>query len=669
MKRINDFPKWNKLIVYFLVFGGLSVWLVPGWAGDSLARQRLLFEEAKTLLEQGKNKPYQALRERLAAYPIVHYLDYFFLMGQLETLPPEPIQRFLNNHAGSPPAEDLRRDWLALLAKREQWKLFLEVVQDREDRALRCHTVNARIQTAGEASGDELLAEAKNLWLVGFSQPKACDPVFAWLEAGGELSQDLRWERTRLAMRQGNVGLARYLGKNLPGPSRTWLEIWQGMYTDPSAQLADFNSPDLPLAREVLVDGLRRLARQDPIKARERWREFKQRYSLSEAQNAELARYLALWAADRDLFKEAAQWLAEIPADYLDDQARHTRLELTLMQRDWKGVLEQANNLPPAEAASDTWRYWQARALQQTGQQEQAEALYQELARERDYYGFLAAQRLGQAYQLNARPLEVASEALEKLQTRDDLQRARELFFVGLTDFARREWALMLDTLSGEELAAATRLAADWNWHDRAIVTAHRAGLHDALEVRFPTPFYDAVMRRTHEESLNYAWVYAIIRQESAFQVDARSASNALGLMQLLPGTAGDMAKRKRISLENAQDEEAAIFDPVTNIRLGSAYLTHLLDRFDGNLLLATAAYNAGPSRARRWASHFGCLPVDIWVEVIPFRQTREYVQRVISYTPIFEWRLSGHHPPSPMPLQALEGKCEGPYAGLAESD
>jgi soluble lytic murein transglycosylase len=234
--------------------------------------------------------------------------------------------------------------------------------------------------------------------------------------------------------------------------------------------------------------------------------------------------------------------------------------------------------------------------------------------------------------------------------------RARELLFVNWVTEARREWVHVINTIEDKaQLAAAAALASQWGWHNRAIATVAKAGNYDDLSLRFPTPHYDAVLTYATQRELPYSLVYAVMRQESAFQADARSVSNALGLMQLLPATAREVAQRDNITLEN----EASILIPDINIQLGTGYLRYLMNRFDNNKILVTAAYNAGPSRSIRWRREFGCNPTDLFVELIPFRQTRDYVQNIMAYMPIFEYRLLGIDTVQRLNFTALEMRSD----------
>jgi soluble lytic murein transglycosylase len=221
------------------------------------------------------------------------------------------------------------------------------------------------------------------------------------------------------------------------------------------------------------------------------------------------------------------------------------------------------------------------------------------------------------------------------------MRRAYELLFLDQINDARKEWLLATAHMDTRQLQLSAVLAHHWGWHDRAIFTTARSGEFDDMDLRFPMVYQDQVDVVARRHKLEAAWVYGIMRQESAFMFDARSPAGALGLMQLMPSTASMTAKLLKSPMKNTLE----LLDVDRNLDLGSAYLRQLADQFNGNQVLATAAYNAGPSRAKGWLAR-GEYPADVWIEIIPFRETREYVKRVLAYTTIFEQRLTDQSTP-----------------------
>ncbi|ALG69131.1 transglycosylase SLT domain-containing protein [Beggiatoa leptomitoformis] len=616
----------------------------------NLTEQRLQFQTIYEAIQAKDDARYQTLLKNLQDYPITQYLEYLWLSDHLNNH--TDIQNFLTHYADSPIAPRLRRAWLNQLIKENDWQRFIQAYTPQNNILLQCQYLSAVLRQQGKLS-TTLITEAQNLWVVGKSQPSVCDPIFKYLNEQKQLSTALRWQRIRNAAAAGNLKLAISVAKTLDKEAQRWVNYWAKMHETPNDTLASVDYPDTPIVREIIVHGIKQLARTNAEAAYQHWQTLQTQYQFTPDDRDTVIYTLALRASWQES-SQAINYLLQVDKSSIDEVLRQVALQTSLALQDWASLLK----LAPLYATTDgkDWQYWQARALEQQGETAQAKAIYQILAQEREYYGFLSADRLQQPYQFNDEALNVTANDLATLQKNNNILNARELYYVGMEEFARLEWRIAIDNLSTEQLKVATALANEWNWYYETIVTAAKAKAFNALTLRFPTPYYDVVTRYAAEQNLNPAWVYAIIRQESAFNQQARSSANALGLMQLLPATAQEQAKRLGVTLNNQAD----IYQPELNVQLGTGYLQHLLNKLDNNLILVTASYNAGLSRARKWTEKYGCLPPDIWIELIPFKETRSYVENIMSYTPIFEWRLLGNDKLSPMPLQAINkiGGC-----------
>ncbi|MBE9561701.1 MAG: lytic transglycosylase domain-containing protein, partial [Proteobacteria bacterium] len=351
-------------------------------------------------------------------------------------------------------------------------------------------------------------------------------------------------------------------------------------------------------------------------------------------------------------------FLTAINKDYLNEKASITRIKLAMRQQNWIALADFITELPEQQQQDLQWRYWLARALEKTNKQKKARQIYTELAQERDYYGFLAADRIGTEHKMQHSSIILTQLDIDKLMRNPSIASAYEFYRLSQVygdSFlikARQEWYYAINLLTKSSKATAAALANRWGWHFQAIVTVAKAGHYDDLNIRFPLLFRNEIEIGARKQNIDVAWAYGIIRQESAFQTTARSRAGALGLMQLMPATGRLVAKQIGIKLKNKQN----ILDINVNISLGTAYLRKLLDKFDGNYMLATAGYNAGPGRSKRWAAKNSCVPADIWVELIPFKETRKYVSRVMFYTSIFENRL-GKKNRLPLRLALTPGK------------
>ena len=257
------------------------------------------------------------------------------------------------------------------------------------------------------------------------------------------------------------------------------------------------------------------------------------------------------------------------------------------------------------------------------------------LASERSFYGFIASQKLKKPLELNNNNSKLSDTALEKVATHPGIVRARELYLIGESIDARREWHHAIKNMSSEERGYAAHLANIWGWHHQAIIAAARSDDRDNLDLRFPRAYPDIVAAKAQQHGVESEWIYSLIRQESAFAPTARSPAGALGMMQLMPSTAKQVSRKLGLNFNTH-----SLLDPENNILLGTQYLSDLLQRFEGNIVLATAAYNAGPNRAKRWQPESSPMAGDIWIETIPIHETREYVKNILTYQAIYRHHL-----------------------------
>lgn len=614
-------------------------------------RQREDFLAARNAYKAGDKKTFQRLVNRLDGYPLQSYLRYADLRDRLTGAPEQEIEQFIQDYAQSSVSSRLRAAWLAHLAQQKRWEDFLRVYQpypDMQGVALHCLQLRARLATGDvQTPSQDWLDEAKALWLVGRSQPEECDAVFKSWRAQGGLTNDMVWRRIRLAMDNREPSLAAHLAKDLSAADRKWVERWRRFHGDPAALL---NHPDFrkdhPRARDILRYAIKRMARGNAGFAHAKWQGIKSKYAFSTEEIGETGRDIAVAAAMQH-DAGAVALFAAVPSGALDDNAHEWRVRSALLQQDWQAALNAIEDMPAGLRDKSSWRYWRARALAQTTSAQKpssaqsqpvsaAEQIFSELARERSYYGFLAADWLNQPYQMNSSSVAASEEELTALSRYLGIAQSYELYQLGLMSEARREWDHLPRTLDERQLHMAASLAARWGWHDRAILTLAKAKVTDDLELRFPLIYREQVVANAQEQDLDPAWVYGVMRQESAFVSDARSSAGAIGLMQLMPATGKTVARLLGDPIRHVKE----LFDVDKNIELGAAYLRHVLDKNEQHQALATASYNAGPQRARQWRPEEQQLPSDIWVENIPFTETRNYVQQVMAYTTIFTSRM-----------------------------
>jgi soluble lytic murein transglycosylase len=620
--------------IRFLSWLPIAAAVIAGsaWA-SSLDQQRERFVAAEQALDQADLAAFARLEKSLRSYPLHPYLVYSALRKRLDEEPDREIAAFLQTHDGTPVAQLMRRAWLNHLAKQRRWQTFLSFYQPSKNVTRQCQHLQALIAT-GRTS--EALPQVQAIWLHGKSRPKACDPVFrVWREAGKQ-TDELVWKRIEKAMASGESGLANWLGRSLPDRDQVWVKRWVRLYQSPDSVThpTRFSEPH-PYRESMLVQAVRRLARWDGVRALGAWEQIRDRYPFDSDQVRDVEYYLI-----RNLVRApeppayAFVRSVEVSPDATLVNAARTRA--ALLHEDWPQVERWIDAMSPEQRNEIGWRYWRARAVEGQGRTAEAERLYAEVAKERSYYGFMAADRIGVDYHLAHAETPVSKEMLQRVASLEGVARARELFALERWSDARREWRAATSDLDAKRLKAAARLAKDYGWHDRAIFTLAKTDYWDDLELRFPLEHSALVEENAARHGIDIAWVFAVMRQESAFMQNARSHAGAMGLMQLMPATARSVA---RDMLNRKPPARQEILRPATNIALGSAYLKQMKGELGDSAVLATAAYNAGPHRVARWLPQ-RTLPADIWIELVPFRETRGYLRRVLAYTVIYEKRL-----------------------------
>lgn len=587
------------------------------------------------------NLPDQPDSTALQAYPLYGYLVAARLRRDLIADPGTTldgnIDEFLRAHAHEPVARPLRNEWLASLAKRARWDWFLPRAAAAADPLLVCDRLAGRLAT-GDTAG--LAAAALARWVLPQRAPPECDPVFAWLKASGILTPDLVESRVRAALAVGNPLLAREFARDLPADRAAPLMLWAQLLEEPKAALAavaDAPSQSLPAA--AIEAGFERLSRRDSTAAFAVLPRLLARPASTPALRAELLRSAALGAAyDRDPRALAA--FDDVPPEMIDDRVAEWRVRAALWRGDYEHALAWIEQLPAGLAALPRWRYWYARAVEATAGRAAAQPLYAELAGMRDFYGYLAADRLHRRLQLNARPSPNHPAVQRALAARAGIVRAHELFACAMWDEATAEWTASLSGADPALQVQAAHLAARWGWYTAAITTLARSGEWDDLRLRYPRPYRAAIAAAHRFAQLPADWILAVMRQESLFREDAVSPADARGLMQMQPATAAAVARRWH---QRAPTPDG-LFEPTIAAKLGAAYLRELLDRFGGRLALGLAAYNAGPAAVARWLPDEP-IDADVWIENIPYGETRAYVEHIVEHIVAYAW-TRGAPPP-----------------------
>ncbi|MDO7900707.1 transglycosylase SLT domain-containing protein [Pseudomonas sp. K1(2024)] len=604
-----------------------------------ITQQRQYYDEAKRALAKGDKGPYLRYAQALSDYPLTPYLAYDELTARLKTASNEEIEGFLAKHGDLPQANWMKLRWLRWLAERGDWKTFARYYDAKLNfTELDCLNGQYQLASGQRAEG---FATAEKLWNVGKSQPATCDTLFGLWAAEGQLTEARRWQRAKLAAEARNYSLANNLVQTLPTlGTQGKLLIDVAQKPELLKQPSRFQ-PASDAMSDVVSLGLRRLARQDPDQAMALLDDYAQRMHFSRDEKVAIAREIGLTLARR-YDPRALDLMTRYDPELRDNTVSEWRMRLLLRLGRWEDAYELSRRLPQDLAGSSRWRYWQARSLELAQPNNpQIPLLYKNVSRERDFYGFLAADRAQTPYQLNNKPLVLSQALLNKVRNTPGVRRALEFHARGQIVEGRREWYHVSRHFNRDEMVAQARLAYDLRWYFPAIRTISQAQYWDDLDIRFPMAHRDTLVREAKVRGLHSSWVFAITRQESAFMDDARSPVGASGLMQLMPGTAKETARKFSIPLASP----AQVLDPDKNIQLGAAYLSQVHGQFNGNRVLASAAYNAGPGRVRQWLKGAKHLSFDVWVESIPFDETRQYVQNVLSYSVIYGQKLNVPQP------------------------
>lgn len=616
------------------ILAGFGLWFSATLAADSpdqqalqLSDQREQFLHAELRIgSTNRNQAEQWLTE-LADYPLQPYLELRWLQGRLGAT--ERIEQFLNRYQGTPMDWPLRKRWLLYLAQRKAAELYLANYRPTQDAELQCHALRFRLATE---PAERIWPEVRELWTVAVSQPKACDPLFARWRAAGNMTPDVVWQRVGKVADGGQAGLLPYLRGLMPANEQYLVDLWIRARRNPAvvAQRNFFPGRDRR-ERQILAYGLRRLVWRNPDQALRTWQRFEADPYFTESQRQVVIRAFAVALASKG-DDRASRWMQQVPTDHMDDTLAHWRVAHALLQQDWPLVQHMIETMPDELQQSAIWQYWLARALEQQGAEQSATVLWQQLALQRNYYGFMAASRLGLPPSLSHRPVPVTELEVTELAEHPTVQRAQEWLALGRMTEARREWNHLQRVADEQTKMASARLAAQMQWYERSIFSLADVGFWDDIELRFPLAFKDEMSEYADKAKVDTAWAMAITRRESSFMVDANSPVGARGLMQIMPNTANYIAKQP-VQL-------GQLYNPITNISYGTDYLNYLMRRNDGNLIIATASYNAGYSRVRQWIPSDRAIPADIWIDTIPFRETREYVKAVMAYYQIYNIRM-----------------------------
>ena len=585
----------------------------------------LLLREAARQNDAAKTN---ALASRLPNYLLASYVDYYRLKPRLRDAPAEEIRELLRRHEGTAVAEQLRTEWLLEMGRRRDWAGFEREAGQRargDNLQIRCYALLVRA-----SRGEQVAGEARALLTSPPGYGEACASLVAQLAQSGQFTQeDLLWQ-LRLAGEADATGPARRLA-TLLGASDTR-----------AAQAVDV--PAVAMARgigttraehAIYLVALGRMARTSLKLATVALQKNSPKFTPEERAIGWAG---VAHAASIALSPDAASYWQRTEGVPLTAEQLQWKTRIALRRGDWKTVRATIEAMPAPLRNDSSWVYWLGRAAKHEGRSADATALFERVASQHNFYGQLGLEELGRQVSAPPPALPASADELAQVQANPSLQRALKFYGLRLRAEGNREWNWALRSMSERQLLAAGELARRNVLLERMVETSLRTRTELVYAQRFPAPHLDVLHPTAQGLGLDKAWVYGLIRQESRFIQDARSGVGASGLMQVMPSTGKWVASK--IGMDNFV--HGMLNDLRTNITLGANYMNMVLANFDGDEILATVAYNAGPSRARAWRGLLDA-PMEgaVFVESIPFSETRNYVRNVMAnatnYAAVFE--------------------------------
>lgn len=557
------------------------------------------------------------------------YLDRFnAYLSWSQQLPIKPTPEFLEFVSGSTPLSNkLRERWLYELARIKDWQHYNQYYQPSNDINLACY---AQIAKYNSGARQEALKDSLPLWLSGDSRPKVCDSLFALLMTEEGFTQDLITQRFALALEKRNIQLARFLLKQYKTPHPEELQALTNIYQSPT-NISKLNPGNLNSI--IYLYGLKRMVSINMDKALLLWQQDKSKKILNQAQQQDFLAHITLYKAMRNS-EDTPLWFAKVKPQYYNDALIDWQIRFALKRQDWPQVSTLINDSKNKDMPC--WQYWLGRSLEEQGKKEQAQAVYEPLAKSRQYYGFLASLRLKQQPSFANEAPTKNLDVLKPYQTITD--QIKTLYRTKNTAQASRLLNDFISELPKDEASALVYwIDTTLQWHGKSVFLSNNEILNNQLSLRFPLAYRDTVQQYSKKYTVPPEFVYAIIRQESSFREDATSSAGARGLMQVMPYTAGVVSKADKIAYNNKDQ----LFLSQKNINIGIAYLKQLSKRFSNHPILIAAAYNAGPKQVVYWLKTHPPKEIDVWIETLPWQETRNYLKNVMAFYVVYQYRLT----------------------------
>lgn len=592
----------------------------------SLAQQRVIYQQAQSYLDNKQVDEYLEIREKIADYPLTPYVDYRTFLIDIGKRTPQEVEQFTRQHQSFPFINDVRAAYLDALIRQGEWKTFYQY-QTYEPRMekYRCSYYYAQLKN-GQTS--KAFTGAEKLWLNGHSVSSNCDPLFEAWEQAGLRTDDLILRRMLLSFDNRSHSLLSYLAK-MTQSEKSKLKAnslkYMSAHPDYVEVFAQTNPPSA-FNRKQSAIALKRLARNDVGKARSLLPVVFGAQQFSDSHAQKVMEYLAGRLISTE-DPELADWRDQVLENSHTSSILERRIRLSIRQGNWQETRSWILRLSSSKQNTLRWQYWLGRAELVLGMREQGIQRLQAILGQRNFYSVAAAKSLDKPVYYQVQKTSANTGILEPYQ--ESLARIKEMIELDKIYAAKREWNWLLWTVGDAEKKALAVYAAEQGWHHLTVAATIEAKMWDDTALRFPVAHRWWFNFYGDKHKVDPITLMSVARQESALDAQARSPVGARGIMQIMPRTARYTAKKYKLSYHGANE----LYDVGKNIEIGSRYLNSLLSRYDNNRILALAAYNAGPHRVKQWREVSGNkLDAFAFIEVIPFRETRRYVQNILMF-------------------------------------
>ena len=602
-------------------------------ASFSAAAQDATYLSARDAVKNGQLSKVEQLYPQLKQHELAPYVESWLLKPQLSSDSSE-IRAFLQKYDGERPAELLRADWIRAQAKQGNWLLVAQqgTLMLQPDPDVQCYSLLPRVNSGDSAARDQ----ARILWLTGVDSPDACQLLFDAMWANGELKASDGWLRARRQVAMNKLSMARQTLTVMRIGGNDAAGGVDAVLSKPVIYLERVGTPSDETQKELVTLALVRMARNEPtgaVSALKRYGSGLDRTQL------EYVWGIIGWQLGIQQSPEALDAVKRSGTVLLPDDAEAWRVRVALRAQDWSLVRKSIEAMPESMINSPEWVYWLGRAYKAQGRDGAADEQFQKIAAQPNFYGVLAAEELGGRARVPNQAKPATPDEIRAVERQPGIRRALAMYRLDLRPEAVKEWSWALRGMSDRQLLAAAEVAQRNQIIDRSISAADRTKEEHNYKLRFPTPYADKIMPHSDRQNLDKAWVYGLMRQESRFVTNAKSGVGAAGLMQVMPATGKWVANKIGVKLGPGD-----LHDPDTNVMLGTTYMRLVLESLDNHPVLASAAYNAGPGRARKWRD-IKPLEGAIYAETIPFSETRDYVKKVMSNAVFYQTIMTGTSP------------------------